>query len=192
MPFLRPRAPVASLGSSPSSDIPTAIGVRRQTRPDSCAKRCDLDTGTKARISEEPSSSRARSRTVLGSSRLRPPIRSGRYRPMGEAANGSGREDLREPGRTRVLGRCGWPNTRRRSMGREAVAPAFTHVGGATRQDQAARPAARAPPRRSPGRSLARSPRRVRDCRVPAPAGRSFEDGPVRSTLLLSEAGRRG
>jgi hypothetical protein len=65
-------------------------------------------------------------------------------------------------------------------------------VGGATRQDQAARPAARAPRRSSRGRSLARSPRRVRDCRVPAPAGRSFEDGPVRSTLLLSEAGRRG
>ena len=39
--------------------------------------------------------------------------------------------------------------------------------------------------------SLGRSPRRARGCRVPAPAGRSFEGGPARSTLLLSGADGR-
>jgi hypothetical protein len=50
-------------------------------------------------------------------------------------------------------------------------------------------PSARAPRRSSPGRSPARSLRRAQGCRGPAPAGRSFEDGPARSTLLLSGAG---
>jgi hypothetical protein len=52
-------------------------------------------------------------------------------------------------------------------------------------------PSTRAPRRSSPGRSLARLPRRARGCRVPTPAGRSFEGGPARSTLLLSGAERR-
>ena len=52
-------------------------------------------------------------------------------------------------------------------------------------------PSARAPRRSSRGRSLARSPRRGRGCRVRVPAGRSFEDGPARSTLLLP-GGRDG
>jgi hypothetical protein len=51
-------------------------------------------------------------------------------------------------------------------------------------------PSAQAPPRSSRARSLARSPRRGRGCRVPAPAERSFEDGPARSTLPLSEPRR--
>jgi hypothetical protein len=38
--------------------------------------------------------------------------------------------------------------------------------------------------------AAARSPRRGRGCRVPAPAGRWFEGGPARSTLLLPGAGR--
>jgi hypothetical protein len=61
--------------------------------------------------------------------------------------------------------------------------------GEAARSGQAASvrlvPLARAPRRSSRGRSLARSSRRARGCRVPAPTGRSFEDGPARSTLLL-------
>src|SRR5206468_2914822 len=50
---------------------------------------------------------------------------------------------------------------------------------------------ARAPPRLSRGRSLVRSPRRGRVCRVPTPGGRLFEGGPARSTLLLSGPRRR-
>src|SRR6059058_2708263 len=50
---------------------------------------------------------------------------------------------------------------------------------------------ARAPPRSSRGRSLVRSPRRGRVCRVPTPGGRLFEGGPARSTLLLSGPRRR-
>jgi hypothetical protein len=42
-------------------------------------------------------------------------------------------------------------------------------------------PSARAPRRLSRGRSLVRSPRRARGCRVRAPAERSSEDGPARS-----------
>ena len=49
-------------------------------------------------------------------------------------------------------------------------------------------PSARAPRRSSPGRSPARSPRRARGCRVPAPPGRSFEGRPARSTRLLPGA----
>jgi hypothetical protein len=51
-------------------------------------------------------------------------------------------------------------------------------------------PTARGPRRSSRGRSPARSPRRGRGCRVRVPAGRSFEGGPARSTLLLSGAER--
>jgi hypothetical protein len=49
-------------------------------------------------------------------------------------------------------------------------------------------PSARALRRSSRGRSLERSPPRGRGCRVPAPAGRSFEDGPARSTFFISGA----
>ena len=42
---------------------------------------------------------------------------------------------------------------------------------------------------RHPAGSPSRSPPRARGCRVPAPAGRSFEGGPARSTLLLPGAG---
>ena len=49
---------------------------------------------------------------------------------------------------------------------------------------------ARAPPRSSRGRSLVRSPRRGRVCRVPTPGGRLFEGGPARSRSLLSGPGR--
>ena len=192
MPFLRPRAPVASLGSSPSSDIPTAIGVRRQTgqtlAPSGVIRH--RNKGKNLRGAEQ---FEARSRTVARL--LAPPT------PLyvlvatdlwGKRLTGAVARIFASRG-----GRGFWAGAAGRTpgggrWGERPLPRLLLIVGGATRQDQAARPAARAPPRWSPGRSLARSPRRVRDCRVPAPAGRSFEDGPVRSTLLLSEAGRRG
>ena len=83
---------------------------------------------------------------------------------------------------------------RRASPSRAPRDKGRANVRRSVRSDTAAfaQPAqsARAPRRSSRGLSLAPSPRRERDCRALAPAGRSPEDGPARSTLLLPGAER--